>query len=447
MHVLASFTISQTAAWAAVAAAYKGARRLSALLATASALAILASLNTPAWQTSWLPFIGATIALYLDAAAALVALVSLPAVLLPLIHGWISGTGRRVSDAAALACYASILGLAFSWSVVVFYIYWELLLIASTVLIAAWNRRLAISYFVYMQLGSLLLLVAVGVLLANNVATFSQRLHVDMLAAVLLVVAFAVKLGVVPFHTWLPRVYTTLPEHVAAIVSGAVTGAGAYGLYRFSIYIPPDVAVKMFWMGAISAAIGALAALASNKLAEIAAYSSIGHSGFTLAGILCGGYAAAGALYLMAGHAIVKPLYFLVSDVVRRRSGQDDIRRLGLLARTMPLTAFAGFVAALSLAGAPAFALFPGELATVVGVARTAGLNSAGMLATAAFLSACYAARFWLRVFWHPPAMPAYKLPREPPAKMVAPLIALAVIALSIGVVGGLVIPYLIPYQ
>jgi len=437
--------LAQALAWTGVALIYLGKRKTSIVLAAASFAVTIPALGGGSLQVNWLPIVGASIALNYDVASLVTLAAVLAATILPLIHAWLHDTTGRLWEAAALACYASMVGLVTAWSLVLFYIYWELLVIASTILIAVWNRRLALAYFAYMQVGSLLLLVSIGILLANGVSVFTRAATMPVVAAILAAVGFAVKLGIVPFHTWLPMVYTGLPEPAAAVVSGAVTVAGAYGFYRFAPIMPDGVLSKLFWLGAVSAALGALAALASNKLAEIASYSSIGHGGFAFAGIAAGGLAAAGSLYMMAGHSIVKPLLFLVIDVVHRATGITDVRRLGLLMRTMPLTAFAGFVAALSLAGAPVFALFPGELAVVIGSCRVYGLNAAGWLAATAFLAACYAARLWLRVFWHPPALTAYKLPREPPAASLAALLALSALALAIGAIGGLVIPYLTP--
>ncbi len=444
-NVLVVFIVSQLLAWLSVAVAVAGRIAVAILSMTLSLAVAGLGLNDYSSLIPWIPWVNAYIGVGLDLASLIILYAAAATTIATLVYGKTVDIATRAWVSTVLACYASLAGLVFAWTLPLFYVYWELLVIASTVLVALRDRGLGIAYFAYMQVASLLLLAAIGMALAEGVVSLNTVHVLPPLAAALAATAFAVKLGVAPFHTWLLATYTRIGEPSAAILSGVVTVAGAYGLYRFTPMMPESIVNVFAWIGVVSALLGSLAALASNRLVEIASYSSIGHGGFIAAGLSAGGFAAAGSLYLAAGHSLAKPLLFLVAHVVRTSTGEEDVRRLGLLLKTMPLTSIAAFTACMSLAGVPGFALFPGELATILEAAKRIGLVFAVLLAASVFASACYAIRLWLRVFWHPPVLRAFRPPGEPGAGTLIPLLILTSLCILVGLVGGIVIPHIIP--
>ena len=337
--------------------------------------------------------------------------------------------------------YAVLLGLVYATSLVAFYVFWELLMVVAVLMVRSWDRRIALQFFIYTHLGSLLLLVSISALIALGVTVFGVSLGANMLtlaALGLALTAFAIKFGVFPFHTWLPRTYARLPYPLAAVLAGLVGSGGAYGMYRFLAgFNWPGTALTLLtvavWVGAISALVGGLRALSAGRIGELAAYSSIGHGSFVFAGLASlTRLAVAGSAYYLIANCVVKSLFFLVAGATVLAAGTDDLRRMGLFARTMPLTAFSAFAASLSIAGMPPFALFPGELFVIIGVGSKL-FWAAVLLAIAAFASAAYAVRFWVRVFWHPPTAVPRTLPREASWGLVLPMLALSITSLLMG--------------
>jgi len=358
------------------------------------------------------------------------------------------GGGTAALRLVVVGLHAAVLGLVYSFSLPAFYIFWEMVLAASAAMIWLWEPRRAVEFFIYMHAGSLLLLVSIAILVASGAAVFGASVATGLagLALTAALTAFAIKLGVFPFHTWIPRAYTAVPPAIAGILAGVVTSIGAYGMYRLVASLAwPQAATSILnaavWLGAVSALIGALRALSANRLGLIASYSSVGHAGMIYAGLAAASPAAlAGGVLAAIAHGLVKALFFLVAGVLEKQAGTDDISRMGLFAYRMPLTAFAGFTAAMSLAGLPPFALFPGELLVVLGVGHTRGAGAAAMLALAVLASTAYALRFWRRVFWHPATAAPRPPPPEPRASLLAPLLLLAIASIALGVAPVLIV-------
>ncbi|OWJ54532.1 hypothetical protein Pdsh_06650 [Pyrodictium delaneyi] len=431
------------------AAVLAGRRAASIISITVSAIITLLA-NGDAVCRSWLAVVNAPVCMGLDTVSKLFAALSALVAITVIVYAGRAGVtcrgGEAVFEIVVTAIHASVIGLVYAYSLPLFYVFWELVLIVSTVLVWLWSPRRAPEFFIYMHAGSLLLLVAVGALLAANAPVFGGNVvdaSLSTIALPLALIAFAIKLGVFPFHTWLPRTYTSVPPFAAGLLAGVVTSIGAYGMYRFTtgFHWPHQTTAMLeaaMWLGITSAIVGALRALSANRLGFIASYSSIGHSGIIYAGLAAGHpLAAAGGVLAALAHGIVKPLFFLVAGVLEKQSGSDDIRSMGVFARSMPVTAFAAFVAAMSLAGAPPFAMFPGELLIVLGVGRVYGIAAVAALALAVLSSAAYALRFWLRVFWHPSVTVPRTLPSEAPSRLLVPLLILAAAAIALGVLPG----------
>lgn len=235
----------------------------------------------------------------------------------------------------------------------------------------------------------------------------------------LVLVGFGTKAGMVPLHVWLPRAHPVAPSHVSALMSGVMIKAGIYGLIRFGIEFlgtgPAWWGVAVLALGAASAILGILYALAERDLKRLLAFSSVENVGIILMGLgvaLLGMTAGvtplvvlglAGALFHTLNHAMFKALLFLGSGAVQAAAHTRDLNRLGGLARLMPVTALAFGLGAAAISGLPPLNGFASEWLVFQGLlsvggageleplARFAGYLAVGALAlTAALAVACF---------------------------------------------------------
>jgi NADH-quinone oxidoreductase subunit M len=332
-----------------------------------------------------------------------------------------------------------------------FYVFWELMLVASCALIAMWGdseRRgaIALKYFIFTHLGSLMVLVSL-ILLYNatgNDSFTALRAGVTLApglvttATVLFIVGFCVKMAVFPLHLWLPDAHTVAPMSVTIMLAAAMLSMGTYGILRFplSIFAPAQIApfaMPMMVAGIISELYGALMALAERDIKRIIAYSSVSQMGYILFGVGTLTYqGVAGATLHVIYHAIVKALLFMCAGLVVRATGRRDIGQLSGLGRDMPLVAVCTGVGALAIAGTPPFCIFDSEWMIFAGGFDTPYVGLTILALFGSLLTVAYALWFVGRLFFgHPP--PGLTVDKLPWA-MVAPTAFLAVLALVEGI-------------
>ncbi len=294
---------------------------------------------------------------------------------------------------------------------------------------------------------------------------------------VLALVAFGVKAGAMPLHSWLPAAHASAPSHVSAVMSGVVIKMGIYGLVRSTGLfeaLPLAWAVIVLVLGAVAAFFGVVFALAQHDLKRLLAYHSIENIGIILLGL---GLAMAGrslgrpdwvllgmggCLFHVWNHSLFKSLLFLGAGSVVHATGSRDIERMGGLARRMPATAALFLVGALAICGLPPFNGFASELLVYIGLVRAAvapgalaGAGGAGaasapwvalaapMLAAAGALAvACFVKVFGI-VFLGTARSAAAGEAHESPAPMLTPMVVLAAACALLGLAPGLVAPAL----
>jgi multicomponent Na+:H+ antiporter subunit D len=342
--------------WAAVAAV---AGNLAALVALA--VEVLPDGHETIVTGGWEGGIG--IVLRADALGVTFALLSSFVVLAALVHEVLDGVRSRTFPALVVLLSTGLTGLFLTGDVFNFYVFFELAMISAYVLTAYGDDRhqlgAALIFAVVNLVGSFLFLIAVaamyhvtGTLSMEQVAERMGEVEPNaaILIAVTFFVAFGTKLGLFPFHFWLPAVYAGTRPAVAAILSGALANIGAYGLLRFGAgLLPEELALGstvLIVIGSASVIYGALLAVSRRDPAEMLAYSSIGQAGYVLVALGVGGPIglAAAVLYAIL-NALSKALLFLS----------------GALRGALVAGAFA--VGALSLAGMPPTAGFLGKLA------------------------------------------------------------------------------------
>ena len=228
-----------------------------------------------------------------------------------------------------------------------------------------------------------------------------------------LFIGFAVKLPIVPLHTWLPDAHVEAPTPVSVVLAGILLKIGAYGFLRVAYSIFPDGAIEYAWLialiGVISIIYGALNALAMQDLKKMVAYSSVSHMGFVLLGIASiSSEGINGAIFQMFSHGILSAMLFLIAGVLYDRTHNRIIEHYRGLLNKMPVyTAFV-MIAFFASLGLPGFSGFIGELFTLLGAFGSdlvpnwmAVIGAFGIVLSAAYflwtLQRMFFGNFWIR--------------------------------------------------
>jgi NADH-quinone oxidoreductase subunit M len=350
--------------------------------------------------------------------------------------------------ALLLVVETGIVGTFLALDLVLFFIFFEVVLLPMYAVIAGWGgerrRHAARKFALYTLFGSVLLLVGVFVVVAGAgtadivALTGGDQLArgTQLLAFTLLALAFAVKAPLWPLHTWLPDAHTEAPTVGSVILAGVLLKMGTYGLIRIGVGVTPEGAA---WaapvLGVLAVAaiiVGALVCLAQTELKRLIAYSSVGHMGFVLLGIATlSTVGLQAALIGNIAHGVITGLLFFLAGAVKERAHTGELARLGGLRETSPaLAGLLGFGAIASL-GLPGLAGFWGEMFAVVGAVQRADplWVTIGVLAAAgAALTAAYFLRLLRRVT-HGPAVPAAPAALTRPELLAwSPLVALALV-------------------
>jgi NADH-quinone oxidoreductase subunit M len=360
----------------------------------------------------WIPSIGAEYHLGVDGLSLL--LVLLTALLGPVVVLF-SMQHVRVREkayyATLLFLQAGLTGVFVALDLMLFYIFWEAMLIPMFLLIGIWGgpRRIyaSVKFFVYTLAGSLLMLAAMlAVYLHHGARTGSYTFDLLALTQVSyppqlqvwaflgFFVAFAIKVPLVPFHTWLPDAHVEAPTAGSVVLAGVLLKMGTYGLMRFSLPLFPDAsrffAPEVLTLAVAGIIYGAVLALAQDDLKKLIAYSSISHLGFVVAGIFSfDPRGEAGAVLQMVGHGLITGALFLCVGMIYERTHQRSIPLLGGFAHRLPV--YATLLAFFSLAslGLPGLAGFVGEFLILVGVFAAAPWFAVGV-AVGIVLGAAY---------------------------------------------------------
>ncbi len=378
-------------------------------------------------KVPWVPSVGMTYHLGVDGLS--VTLVALTAFLFPLALA--SATTQVVSHAKAfvitvLLLEAGMLGMFLAQDLIVFYVFWEGMLIPMYFLIGLWGgagrARAAIKFFLYTMAGSVLMLLAIvavylqgqrvlGQATFDLPALLAQPLGIGgRLGTVLFLafaVAFAIKMPVWPLHTWLPDAYAEAPPVVTVLLASLMAKAGAYGLLRFCLPLFPEAMRAFGPLASTLAVIGILyggaVAWAQADVRRLLAYGSMSHMGFILLGIFALNVTSVqGSLLQMINHGISTGALFLIAGMLLERTGRARTDAYGGVAAVTPTLAAATLIVVLSSLALPGTNGFVGEFLILVGAFQArpayAVLATFGVVVTAAYLLA-----FVGRVF-HGPA-------------------------------------------
>jgi len=430
---------------------------LAATLSLAGVFLLLPALrrgDVPALSFQWIPAANIRMSLHLDWLTFPFLVTEAVVTLLAVVYTW----GYHRPDGRTPAFYALLMLFAVGMSgttladdMFLFYIFWELMLVASCALIVIWGegeRRgaVALKYFIFTHLGSLMVLVGLLMLYnATGSGSFSAlRAGVTLAPGLVVtvttffVVGFCVKMAIFPLHLWLPDTHAVAPMPVTIMLAAAMLSMGTYGILRFplSIFSPAQMApfaVPMMIAGIVSEIYGALMALAERDIKRIIAYSSVSQMGYILFGLGTLTYdGIAGATLHVIFHAIVKALLFMGVGLVVRATGRRRITELGGLGSAMPLVALCTGTGALAIAGMPPLCIFDSEWMIFAGGFHTAHIGLSILTLFGSLLTVAYALWFVGRIFFgtRPEGLTIDRLPWA----MVAPTVLLAALSLIEGV-------------
>jgi len=338
-------------------------------------------------KLSWIPAINAYYHVGVDG-------LSLPLVLLMALLGflvvlisWKITLRPREYFAWLLLLETSILGVFSSLDLLLFFLFWEIEVIPMYFLISIWGtgrkEYSATKYVVYTLFGSALMLAGILSLyfttgslsmveISQGGLGMVQSIMRPAIIFFLLFIGFAVKLPVVPLHTWLPDAHTDAPTAGSVVLAGALIKMGGYGMIRLCVSLFPQVAREyatiLVAFAVVSVLYGAAITLRQTDLKRLIAYSSISHMGYVLLGIFAlGQVSLVGATLQMFSHGVITGLLFAVAGLVMHNAGERDLRQLGGLARQIPIIAVVFSVAGLGALGLPSTSGFAAEFLVFVG--------------------------------------------------------------------------------
>ncbi len=390
--------------------------------------------NTAAMQfvehAEWIPSYKIEYALGVDGISMPLVVLTNVTTILVILTSWTMVTEKVAQYLAAfLIMQGMIVGVFESTDSMLFYFFWEGMLIPMYLSIGIWGgeRRsyAAIKFFLYTFLGSALLLVAILYLrwrAHSFMISDFYSLHITMPAQMTLFIgfllAFGIKVPMWPLHTWLPDAHTEAPAGGSVILAALMLKLGAYGFMRFSMPIVPDACHKLAWLMIVLSLIAivyvGIIALAQTDMKRLIAYSSVAHMGFVTlgcfmiywivdrSGSLEDAYLSLeGGMVQMITHAFGSGAMFLAFGVLYRQLHTRNIRDFGGIAQSMPLFAAFFMVYIMSNVGLPGTSGFVGEFMVILS-AYKASIWITLLAASTLVIAASYTLWMYKRVFYGP---------------------------------------------
>ena len=387
------------------------------------------------WQAAvdipWIPQWGVHFSVGLDGIS--LTLVLLTTLLMPLavLGSWTSiRTKVHSYYALLLLLTVGMLGVFVSLDLVLFYVMWEIMLVPMYLIIGVWGgeRRLyaSIKFFIYTMIGSLLMLVAILYIgseasRVGGVPSFSydfilQNVHLPLSTSLWLfgafALAFAVKVPMFPFHTWLPDAHVEAPTAGSVILAAIMLKMGTFGFVRFALPLFPAAAMHpavrtlMVTLAVIGIVYGALVALVQPDFKKLVAYSSVSHLGFVMLGIFAlTTESMQGALMVTINHGVSTGALFLLIGMIYERRHTRMIADYGGIAKVVPLFATILTIVSLSSIGVPGTNGFIGEFLVLVGSYKTMPFATV-IAATSVIFSAAYMLWALQRIIYNPLTKP-----------------------------------------
>ena len=386
-------------------------------------------------QRTWLPAFGANYSLGVDGISMLLVLLTVVLTAIAVVSAY-SAVAKRTREfyACVLALEAGMIGTFLANDLLLFYVFWEAMLIPMYLLIGVWGgpRRIyaAIKFFVYTMAGSVLMLVAILWLYflqksVSGVPTFALDAYYILPIApatqvwlfLAFAVAFAIKVPMFPFHTWLPDAHVEAPTAGSVILAAVLLKMGTYGFVRFAMPLFPQASLQFTpWivlLALVGIWYGALVAMVQPDLKKLVAYSSVSHLGFCMLGLFAMNLQGfTGSMLQMLNHGVSTGALFLLVGVIYERRHSRLISDFGGLWKPLPVYASVFLVVMLSSVGLPGTNGFVGEFLVLLGAFRTNPWWAA-IAAVGVILSAVYMLWMFQRVMFGPVTHPENETLRD----------------------------------
>ena len=375
-------------------------------------------------KAPWVPNLGIQYYLGVDGVSVLLILLTTLLSAVAVLSSFSAITEKvKTYMALLLVLETGMIGVFAALDLVLFYMFWEVVLIPMYLLIGVWGgpRRVyaAVKFILYTVVGSLLMLVGILYLYFAYHAAFGEytfdliRLYDTPLAhsAQLwlfgaFALAFAIKVPMFPFHTWLPDAHVEAPTAGSVILAGVLLKMGTYGFFRFAMPLFPEGALAFApWLIALSVIgiiYGALVAMVQTDVKKLVAYSSVSHLGFVMLGLFAlNMQGIQGSVLQMINHGLSTGALFLAVGILYERRHTREISEFGGISEAMPWFAAMFLIVSLSSLGLPGLNGFVGEFLILLGAFK---MNPwvAGISATGVILGAVYLLWMFQRVMFGP---------------------------------------------
>jgi NADH-quinone oxidoreductase subunit M len=396
---------------------------------------IFADYSTPGYrlveQVTWVESLGISYKLGVDGLSLWLVLLTTALTPIALYASWGSVTTKIKEYAFSfLLLELGMLGAFIALDLFLFYVFWELMLVPMYLIIGVWGGKdrvyAAVKFFLYTFFGSLLMLVAILYIVATyKEVTGQYTFDLEELTALMLpavpqyllfsafALAFAIKVPMFPFHTWLPDAHVQAPTGGSVILAAVLLKLGIYGFIRFAMPLFPIasqfIGPTLAGLGVLGIIYGAYAAWVQRDLKKLVAYSSVSHMGFILLGLFAmNRHGVSGAILQMINHGVSTGALFLLVGVIYDRRHSRMLDDFGGLAKVMPWYATAFVIITMSSIGLPGTNGFVGEFMILGGAFFSRGPLGFGsywfimtlLAATGVIFAAVYMLHAVLRMFW-----------------------------------------------
>jgi len=405
----------------------------------------------------WVQSYGISYKLGIDGISLLLVLLTTFLTVLCILCSWRAITFRvKEFMISFLFLETGMVGALVALDLILFYVFWEVMLIPMYFLIGVWGdpkRRIyaAIKFFLFTMAGSVLMLVAILALyFLNQKATGVSTFDVLELYKTGLPVgtqywlfgafalAFAIKVPMFPFHTWLPDAHTEAPTAGSVILAGVLLKMGTYGFIRFAIPLFPNAAYDLVPLVSILAIIGiiygALVSMMQPDLKRLVAFSSVSHLGYVMLGMFAlNMQGVQGSIYQMLNHGISTGSLFLIVGMIYERRHTRMIGEFGGLSKVMPVYAIFFMIVTLSSIGLPGTNGFVGEFLILLGAFQS-NIVYGVLAATGVVLGAAYMLWMFQRVMFGKITRPENEKLKDLNAREITILVPMVIMIFLMGI-------------
>lgn len=416
-----------------------------------------ARIKSVALTLPWIESLRISFSLYFDGLTAILLLTMTFITTLALLYSLGYFKGRDSFNGASfyslvLLFLAGVLGVVLSADLILFYLFWEAMLLPAWAMVTYFgldkerSGAIGLKYFIFTHVGAVLILAAILIMysVTGTTSMLSLKsvlpgLDIGLLRGIslLLIIGFAFKMAIFPLHSWLPETYANAPMPATILLSAVMINAPIYGYLRFFFSVLPRNSITPFILfmmvfALISQFYGAIMAMSERCIKKMIAYSSISQMGYVLFGIASlTQLGVAGATFHIINHGIIKALLFMSVGAVIYSTGKHYSEDLGGLAGPLPYTALLGTVGALAIAGVPLFSAFQSEWMIFAGGFQSQYPILAAISVFGVVFTAAYALLFVAKTFFGKLRSGS---PKESPLSLRVSMVVLALSTLAIGI-------------